>query len=102
MKSWGHYQIVNSSADADLLFEIRQSVSVVVLSGGASSYNPEFRLEVLDPKTNTLLWGFNVQAAFGSFQKASDQNFDQAIERLVMDMQRIASSVPSANGNNAQ
>jgi hypothetical protein len=98
MKSWGHYQIVSSPADADLLLDVRQDVSAVVLNPKAGeSYVPEFRLKIRDPKTNTLLWGFDVHAAFGVGQKASDQNFDQAMERLVLDMRRIAGSLAPAN-----
>jgi hypothetical protein len=99
MKDWGHYQIVSSPAEADLLFEIRQSVSVVVLvGGGGSSYIPEFRLKIADPKTNTLLWGFDVQTTFEGRQKVNDQNIGRAIDRLVADVRRIAAlSLASAN-----
>jgi hypothetical protein len=104
MKSWGNYQIVGSPVEADLLLEVRQEVSADVLGGKAgSSYVPNFRLKIRDPKTNTLLWGFDVHAAFGLGQGASDQNFDQAIERLVLDVRRIAASrLTPANGANTQ
>lgn len=104
MKSWGRYQIVGSPADADLLFEVRQNVSVVDLGGkvGGSAI-PQFRVKIRDPKTNALLWGFDVHAAFGLGQGASDKNFDQAIERLFMDVQRIAvAPLAPANGANGQ
>jgi len=87
MKSWGRFEIVNSPADADLLLEIRQSVSAVTpTSGGTSSFIPQFQLNIRDHKTNAMLWGFNVHSRFGVGQADSDRNFDSAVGRLATDL----------------
>ncbi len=90
VKNWGRFEIVGSPAEADLLLAIRQDVSAVIPSGkGSSSYVPQFRLKIRDPKTNALLWGFNVHSEFGMGQGNSDRNFDQAIDRLVIDLRGL-------------
>lgn len=100
MKTWGHFEIVGSPAEADLLFEVRQDVSSVTPSGrGSSAFIPQFRLQIRDPKTNGLLWAFVVHAQFGAGQAASDRNFDQAIDRLAMEVQQLVAS-GSTSGEN--
>ena len=87
IKSWGRFEIVNSPADADLLLDIRQYVSAVTPTGrGSSSFIPQFRLDIRDPKTSAMLWGFNVHSRFGIGQADSDRNFSSAIGRLATDM----------------
>jgi hypothetical protein len=87
MKSWGRFEIVNSPADADLLLEIRQYVSAVTPTGrGSSSFIPQFQLHIRDPKTNTMLWGFNVHTRFGIGQADSDRIFSSAVGRLATDL----------------
>ena len=60
MKSAGRYELVGAPAEADLLFEIRFAVSVSAADvyfgggGGGSHCDPQFRLEIRDPKTNAL------------------------------------------------
>ena len=90
MKTWGHFDIVGSPAEADLLFEVRQDVSAVTPAGrGRSDYIPQFRLKIRDPKTSALLWGFNVHAEFGLGQASSDRNFDQAIDHLAAEVRGL-------------
>ena len=94
MKSWGRFEIVNSPSDADLLLEIRQYVSAVTPTGGGnSSFIPQFQLNIRDPKTNAMLWGFNVHSRFGVGQADSDRNFDSAVGRLATDL-RILMAPP--------
>jgi len=89
VKSWGHFEIVASPADADLLLEIRQSVSAG--PGGRLGYGfvPQFRLKIRDAKTNVLLWAFNIRSEFGLGQGESDRNFDQAVNRLVFELRGL-------------
>jgi len=92
MKSWGRFEIVNSPADADLLLEIRQYVSAVTPTGaGASSFIPQFQLNIRDPKTNAMLWGFNVHSRFGMGQADSDRNFSSGVGRLATDLRLLVS-----------
>lgn len=94
MKSWGRFELVNSPADADLLLEIRQYVSTVTPTGrGSSSFVPQFQLNIRDPKTNAMLWGFNVHSRFGIGQADSDRNFNSGVGRLATDL-RILMAPP--------
>ena len=99
VKSWGRFEIVGSPAEADLLLEIRQNVTGGP-GGAASGLIPQFRLKIRDPRTNVLLWGFNIHGQFGLGQGESDRNFDQAVSRLVMDLQMLLGRQPAAAGDN--
>jgi hypothetical protein len=91
LKSWGRFEIVGSPAEADLLLEIRQ-----YFSGG-----PQLRLKIRDPRTNALLWGFNLQLELGTGRANSDRNFDQAVDRLVNDLRTlVARTQPAVSGGN--
>ena len=100
MKDWGRFEIAGSPAEADLLIEIRQEV----LRGSFDSKTrgfatPLFGLQIRDAKTNALLWGFHVHGEFGLGQSNSDKNFDQAVDRLVMNLRALlAQSTPPAGG----
>jgi hypothetical protein len=100
MKDWGRFEIVGSPAEADLLIEVRQEVLMIVLGGKAgSSATPTFGLKIRDAKTNALLWGFHVHGVFGLGQGNSDRNFDQAVDRLAMDLRMLVAPLqPPASG----
>jgi hypothetical protein len=80
IKSWGRFEIVNSPADADLLLEIREYVF---------GLSPQFQLKICDPKTNAMLWGFNIHSEFGAGQANSDRNFDSAVGHLTIDLRML-------------
>lgn len=98
MKAWGRYELVGAPADADLLFEIEFSVPPIagVASRGDSiggrPYDPQIRLVIRDPKTNALLWAFTEHAAWALLQGNRDKNFDQALARIVSDVQGLSAS----------
>ena len=96
MKSSGRYELVGSPAEADLLFEIRFAVNTSttkVFKGDTigSSLDPQFRLEIRDPKTNALLWAFTEHVQWAILQGNRDKNFDVASARIVADVQGLAS-----------
>jgi hypothetical protein len=99
MKTWGRYELVGAPADADLLFEIEFTVPPI--AGAASRgdtffagrpYDPQFRLVIRDPKTNALLWAYTEHAAWAILQGNRDKNFDQALARIVGDVQGLSAS----------
>ncbi len=47
---------------------------------------PNFRLEIRDPKTNALLWGFTEHVQWAILQGNRNKNFDQASARIVADV----------------
>lgn len=81
LKSWGHYELVSSPAEADLVFEISFTHVVV---------GDQFRLVILDPGTRVVLWPFTEHIAFASRQANRDKNFDQALSLLVNDVRNVA------------
>jgi hypothetical protein len=101
MKTWGRFDLVNSPAEADLLLEIRQEVGVSASSRG-SAFAPRFELTIRDPKSNALLWGFNIQSEFGLGQGNSDHIFDQVVERLATEFRLLVSQPqPATTSGNA-
>ncbi len=86
MKNAGHYQIVDSPGEADLVLEVGVD---------AAASDPLFRLTIRDPRTNVILWGFKVRIEFGAGQANSDRNFDQAINRLVFELQALVTRASS-------
>ena len=96
MKSWGRYELVAAPAEADLLFEISFSQVQYPQAGSLSSpiYDPQIRLLIRDPKTSAVLWGLTEHVQGALLQGNHDKNFDQAVMRIVAEVQRIAT--PSA------
>lgn len=100
IKSSGRFEIVDSPAEADLLLEIRFSVlpaPQTVFKGDTinKTYDPQFRLEIRDPKTNALLWGFTEHMEWAILQGNRNKNFDKASARTVTDVIGLAARVPS-------
>ncbi len=94
MKTWGHYQLVGAPSDADLLMEIR----LKILGRGQPSYwDGEFRLTIREPQTNALLWTIVEPVDDALLQSNRDKNFDQALARIVADLQRL--TPPSTFGD---
>ena len=102
LKSWGHYELVNDPADADLVLELEFNLERPVLKGESltsSDFDPVFRLAIRDPKTNLLLWRFVEHAQWALLQGNRDRNFDQALAKAVGDVQALA--MESASTGNA-
>jgi len=59
------------------------------------TYDPQFRLEIRDPKTNALLWGFTEHMEWAILQGNRNKNFDKASARTVTDVIGLAARVPS-------
>lgn len=94
MKSTGRHELVGSPAEADLLFNIRFVVPpapVDVTHGNSLTpvYDPQFHLEIRDPKSNALLWAFTEHMQWAILQGNRNKNFDQAIARIVADVQNL-------------
>ena len=91
IKNWGRYELALTPAEADLVFEVRFGAPVggvvIMNGGGGSTLDPQLRLEIQDPKTHTVLWGFIEHVQPGT---AVGKNFDQAMTDLVSEVKRIA------------
>lgn len=93
IKSWGHYELVGSPAEADLVLQISLSSSPRI---GGEAVIPWFqaRLAILDPKTNVLLWAADEfipeKPGLGMmFKKNRDKEFDDAVNRIVADLKAL-------------
>ena len=98
MKTWGHYQIVGTPSEADLLIEIRLTVRPGVVQHGDSTYwDAQFRVVISDPKAHAMLWALTEQVENASLQGNRDKNFDQALARIMTDLERL--TAPSTFGD---
>lgn len=93
LKAWGHYDLVSDPADADLALEIEFLVNRPAIKGQSltsSDFDPKFRLSIRDPKTNVVLWRVIQHADWALLQGNRDRNFDQALTRIVNDVEALA------------
>ncbi len=104
MKSAGRYELVGSPAEADLLFEIRFLLPTAEPAAASHettlatvAFDPQFRLEIRDPKANALLWGFTEHVSWAMLQSNRDKNFDQAAARVALDIESLVSRSNTAD-----
>lgn len=76
MKAWGHYQLVGSPSEADLVLEIGPGRLIIE--------DPTITLKLRDPKSDVLLWTFDE-----AFRKPNDKAFDDAVDRLANDLKAL-------------
>jgi hypothetical protein len=100
VESWGRYQLVNTPAEADLVFELQLTApsgpSNADKSKGASDPLPMVRLVIYDRPTHYVLWALTESIAPANLQKSHDHNFDEAVSNLVLDAGRLTNSLPAA------
>lgn len=100
IQTWGHYDLVASPAESDLVLQI----SVIYIPrqiGGEVLPFPSFRLALLDPKTNIALWVMDeylVDKPGLSMirEKNRDKAFDEAISKLVTDLKALTAQPAAA------
>jgi hypothetical protein len=101
VRAAGRYEIVDTPAGADLLFEIGFTAPMVSGVGdrgdSTKRYDPQLRLAIRDPKTNALLWAITQHVQWAILEGNLDKNFDQALARIVRDLQRLSALSESAN-----
>ena len=92
MKGWGKYDLVASPGGADLVVEISflQPIVWVNLVDSGPRDDAHFRLVVLDPKSRILLWAFTEHVEWANLQSNRDKNFDEALQKIVKDLQGLA------------
>jgi hypothetical protein len=100
LQAWGHYQLVASPAEADLVFQLRAIApitSVYGTDGNVSSYTtPEFQLTVVDPKTSTSLWTITSPVNLSAKAKEHDRWFSLSVANLTSRIKVIAGDTLSA------
>ena len=96
VKEWGHYELAGSMSDADIALVIRFASPVVDQANGGSRdvppdliYDPQLRLAINDPRTGLALWTITEHIEPGDDRAADNRHFDEAIDRLVTDLERV-------------
>ena len=94
LQAWGHFQLVSSPDQADLVFQLRDIAPITGVYGdrtGAYAINsPAFQLAIKNPKTNVTLWTINspVQIAGRKATRARELNI--AVTNLVSRVKVLA------------
>ena len=88
IKNWGRYELVNTPADADLVFEIRFA-SPVVGCEKICDYDPQFGLTIFDVKTHFTLWTLTQPIEHANRKATADKNFDQGMTNLVASLKKL-------------
>jgi hypothetical protein len=102
MKSWNHYEIVDSPADAELIFEIGFSAPIVQEGQSAVTYGPEFNLAIVDAKTHVRLWTL-AEPVDGAFRKATfEKNLNEGMRLLMEDLKKLSTPVAVRTDARAQ
>lgn len=104
IKSSGRFELVLAPVDADIILQIAFTVqqaeqSVTKGNSMGTPFDPQFRLEIRDPKANTLLWAFTEHAQWAVLQSNRDRNFDQALAKVVAHLQNLEAPPGSAAQN---
>ena len=92
LKQWGYFQLVDSPAQADLIFEIRstqQSADVDHTGRGlhpndytVTRYPPFFHLSIFDPATRAPIYTIVSGAGYAPSLKQGQINFAISIDKL--------------------
>jgi hypothetical protein len=80
VKNSGKFEIVDSPADADVALSVSLTVFAVV-----PGY-PRFRLSILDPKSNVLLWTISEPVDPAFLTKTARRNIAQSLARITQDL----------------
>jgi hypothetical protein len=96
MKQWGHWELADAPADADVVGEVRFLRPIVdqITVGAATNqtlYDPQLTLTIVDPKTRVTLWSLTEHIEPARTRVGDNQNFDQAVARVV-DRTRLLSA----------
>jgi hypothetical protein len=92
LKSWGHYDLVSSPADADLVLEVSW---VLTDTGLRLPVLGQLRLVVIDPRTHVTLWNFTEYVRGAILLSNRDKNFDQAMTTIVNRMKILVTPPPA-------
>lgn len=91
MQSSGHYQLVSSPSDADLVFEISWELTD---TGFHLPILGQLRLVIIDPKTRIPLWTISEYVRGAMLLSNRDKNFDQSMQMVVTRLKAL--SLPSS------
>jgi hypothetical protein len=88
LKSSGMFELVQTPAEADLIFEIRIAYPA----------DPHLHLVILDPKTHIVLWALSQQVQPWARESTGRKNFEKGMTVLVDDLKQLTSERQPAAG----
>jgi hypothetical protein len=92
IKEAGRYELADSPADADIVFEARFTSPIVDKQTQYDLvYDPQLNVTVLDPKTRVAFWSLTEHIQPARDRERDNRNFDQAVARLVERTRMLAS-----------
>ena len=96
LHDWGHFDLVGETADADLVLVVKFRNPVVGREGDREAdrtrdwvYDPQLNLSINDPRTGLPLWTITEHIEPGGNHAEANGRFDEAVTRLVADLQRL-------------
>jgi hypothetical protein len=110
LKNWGHYQIVDNIAQADLVLQLRDAVHTSVVdandphdpSASDVYYLPSFQLTIADPSTLSPLWTVNSSIPTTVKSKNQPALLSAAATNLVSQLKLLAGDQLTAQDLTAQ
>lgn len=94
MKAWGHYELVTSPADADLVLVIQWVLSDTGLKLPVLGL---IEVDIVDPKTHVTLWALREYVRGAILLGNRDKNFDHAMNTIVDRTRKLAEAGGGAN-----
>lgn len=97
VEDWGHYTLVGSARDAEILLVIRFTNPVVNQQNAGYVgdlprdliRDPQLNLSINDPQTGSTLWSLTEHIDPSGGHADANRHFDEAIDRLVKDLERL-------------
>ena len=94
LQEWGHFQLVSSPDQADLVFQLRDIAPITDVEGSRAGVyainSPAFRLAIKDPKTNVTLWTITSPVPVAGRRAARAHWLNIAITNLVSRVKVLA------------
>lgn len=94
LQSWGHFQLVTSPDQADLVFQLRDIAPITGVIGDRNSVyainGPAFRLAIKNPKTNVTLWTITSPAQVFGRRASRERWLDIDVTNLVSRVKVLA------------
>jgi hypothetical protein len=88
MQNWGHYELVGTPGEADLVFQIKSSTAL----------RTPLQLEaaIFDARTHFLLWSVSEPVQIANRKATWLKNFNKAMDALMDDIKELAVSGATA------
>ena len=107
LRNWGHYQIVDSVAQADLVLQLRDAVHANVVddaddTGSSVYYLPSFQITIADPSTLSPIWTVSSSVPTAVKQKNQNALLSAAAVNIVSQLKLLADDTLTAGDQAAQ